>query len=346
MNDPFEKFYRVPTAQELMDYAYHKAGSKTASTPKTLPHLDKVKRKEKKRLDNVIKYLTEKIRRIINSVPNLDELPEFFGNLSHLLVNNDELKLALGRLNGIIPVLVRLERDFRRKIGMSVNPKACSAARVSFFGRCSSILKKQASILIFLDECRVKLQAVPPLNLSMPSVVFAGYPNVGKSSIVGQMSTAKPQVSEYPFTTKQIFLGMYKDKLGSRYFQVIDTPGILDRPMVRRNDIEKQAILALNTVATVILFIFDPTVASGYDVDSQIQLYEEIQTVFLKDTNIPTKIIINKIDFAQPEEIDTLLEKLKLTRKDVILTNAVSGEGVDSIIKYLLKYFKETDYLR
>ena len=85
------------------------------------------------------------------------------------------------------------------------------------------------------------MEEVPPIDLSFPCVVIAGYPNVGKSTMVGNLSSAKPQVSEYPFTTKQIFIGSYKDEYGGSYFQVIDTPGILDRPMFERNNIEKQA---------------------------------------------------------------------------------------------------------
>ena len=192
---------------------------------------------------------------------------------------------------------------------------------------------------------------VPRVDLILPSVVIAGYPNVGKSTLVGKISSAQPQISEYPFTTKQIYLGIYYDQYKSRYFQVIDTPGILDRPMSQRNSIEKQAILALNTIATIIIFIFDPTAASGYDVPSQIKLLEEVQQIFSEDLEIPIKIVINKIDFATSDEINLLLTKLiemKMisNNEDVIRTNAKDGENVDNILKYLLKFFKNRDFRR
>ena len=146
-------------------------------------------------------------------------------------------------------------------------------------------------------------------------------------------------------------MGIYYDQYGSRYFQVIDTPGILDRPMSQRNSIEKQAILALNTIATIIIFVFDPTAASGYDVPSQIKLLEEVKQIFSEDLEIPIKIVINKIDFATADEINLLLDKLTEMKfisnnDDVIRTNAKDGENVDQVLKYLLKFFKNRDFRR
>jgi len=350
-NVPFEKFYQIPSAQQLLDYAFSKASSKSASLPKTLPNIEKVKRKEMKRLETSTDILTKKIKGIIKSVPNLDALPEFYRRLSHLLVNNDDLRKNLGRLNGTVPIIQRLERDYKRKITYQKNSKQCSATRVEFFGRCSSVIRKQGKTLEFLEKCRIDLMQVPRVDLILPSVVIAGYPNVGKSTLVGKISSAQPQISEYPFTTKQIYLGIYYDQYGSRYFQVIDTPGILDRPMSQRNSIEKQAILALNTIATIIVFVFDPTAASGYDVTSQIKLLEEIQQIFSEDLEIPIKIVINKIDFATENEINILVNKLiemKMVsyEEDIIKTNAKDGENVDEVLKYLLKFFKNRDFRR
>ena len=350
-NVPFEKFYQIPSAQQLLDYAFSKASSKSASLPKTLPNIEKVKRKEMKRIETSTDILTKKIKGIIKSVPNLDALPEFYRRLSHLLVNNDDLRKNLGRLNGTVPIIQRLERDYKRKITYQKNSKQCSATRVEFFGRCSSVIRKQGKTLEFLEKCRIDLMQVPRVDLILPSVVIAGYPNVGKSTLVGKISSAQPQISEYPFTTKQIYLGIYYDQYGSRYFQVIDTPGILDRPMSQRNSIEKQAILALNTIATIIVFVFDPTAASGYDVTSQIKLLEEVQQIFSEDLEIPIKIVINKIDFATENEINILINKLiemKMVsnEEDIIKTNAKDGENVDEVLKYLLKFFKNRDFRR
>ena len=62
--------------------------------------------------------------------------------------------------------------------------------------------------------------------------------------------------------------------------QMVDTPGLLDRPLYERNDIELQAILALNYLANLILFIIDASEFCGYTIDEQINLFKEIRELF------------------------------------------------------------------
>ena len=115
----------------------------------------------------------------------------------------------------------------------------------------------------------------------------------------------------------------------------MDTPGILDRPMAERNSIELQAILALRLISDLILFIFDPTPACGYNIDNQIELYHEIKDNFTKDGTIDIIIIFNKKDLASNQEIEYLKKILDLSNDDYFLSNALTGEDLDKIIQYL-----------
>ena len=161
MSHPFKQFNRVWEAQELLDYAFSKASSKTASLPATQPSLEKIKRKEIKRIENSSDILVEKLQIIIKSVPNLDLLPEFYRKLSHLLVNNNELRQSLGRINGTIPVVKRLFSEHRRKLSDQKTARHLANVRVQFFGRISSVIKKLNSTFIYLEECRLKLKQIP-----------------------------------------------------------------------------------------------------------------------------------------------------------------------------------------
>ena len=60
---PFENFYQVPSAQQLLDFAFSKASSKSPSLPKTLPNLEKIKRKEMKRIETSKDILSKKIKK-------------------------------------------------------------------------------------------------------------------------------------------------------------------------------------------------------------------------------------------------------------------------------------------
>ena len=298
MKNPFNEFFHVPNSQELLDIAFKKAMKSTAQVSLNAPIIVKAKKKEFKRVQLAVQDIIDRILNIIKSVPVIDELPDFYKELASLLVDIDKLKLTLGRLNGILPILSQIQREYLKKIKRIEVPKEGDRLRRSVFGRVSSIIKKRNEDLVYLNDIRGKLREIPSLDSDVPCIVVAGYPNVGKSSIVKLISTNKKiEVQEYPFTTKKLNIGhlLIEKDFDTIRLQIIDTPGILDRPMAERNYMELQAILALRLISDLILFIFDPTPACGYSIDSQIDLYNEIKQNFAKEGKIEMVIILNMV---------------------------------------------------
>jgi len=338
MKNPFNYFYHVPNSKELLDIAFKRAMKSSAKVSKNAPILLKAKKKESKRIKIAIEILIERVLKIIKSVPIIDELPDFYKELASIIVNIDELKLTLGKLNGSLPVLNKIEREHMKQFSKIEEPKDGDRIRRSAFGRISSVINKQNKNLVYLNTIRGGLREIPSIDETIPTVVVAGYPNVGKSSIVILLSTNKKiDVQEYPFTTKKLIIGHFEieRRFETTKIQIMDTPGILDRPMSKRNKIELQAVLALRLISDLIFFIFDPTPASGYTVDSQIELYNEIKQNFSRDGDIEIVIVFNKMDLVSPSEIDYLKERLKLNEGEYFLTNGLTGENLDKIISYL-----------
>ena len=338
MTNPFSEFYHVPNSKELLDIAFKKAMKSSAQVSKNAPILIKAKKKERRRIQIANEEIIQRILKIIKSVPMIDELPAFYKELASILIDTENLKLTLGKLNGILPVISKIEREHFKRLSSIETPREGDQIRRSAFGRISSIVEKQNKNLEYLNQIRGKLREIPSLDYEMPCIVFAGYPNVGKSSLVKNISTNKKiEVQEYPFTTKKLILGHLEiiRRFDRIKVQCMDTPGILDRPMSKRNNIELQAILALRLIADRIIFVFDPTPACGYKVDSQLELYHEIQDQFTKQGEIPILIIINKKDLASQLEIEYIRDKLKLNEPDFFLTNALTGENLDKIVGYL-----------
>ncbi|MFW9971872.1 MAG: NOG1 family protein [Candidatus Odinarchaeota archaeon] len=344
MNNPFNEFYHVPNSKELLDIAFKRGMKSSAQVSKNAPIIIKAKKKESKRIKVVIEELINRIQNIIKMVPIIDNLPEFYKELASVLVNIDDLKLTLGKINGILPILSKIEREYISKLNRIENPKEGDQLRRAAFGRISSIITKQNPNFEYLNEIRGRLREIPSIDYTMPCVVVAGYPNVGKSSIVKNISTNKKiEVKEYPFTTKKLNMGHIEierrfDKIK---IQCLDTPGILDRPMHQRNNIELQAILALRLISDLILFIFDPTPACGYNIGSQIELFNEIKQNFSKEGNIEILIVINKIDLAKDSEIQYLIKRLDLKENEFYQTNALRGENLDKIVNELRDRFRD-----
>ncbi len=335
----------VPTAQELLDYAFKRASTSNVQAGSTATHIQRAKKKEIERITTAIDYLTDRLQGIVKSVPNLQALPDFYRELSHLLVDNDQLKLNLGKLSGVVGVLKKLRRDLTRPIKIAKNPHEAEQFRVQAFGRMSSVITKQKETLEFLNQIHQALKKIPIIESDELSIVVAGYPNVGKSSLVAQISTGRPEIAPYPFTTKEIGIGhYYSDNQEDRFtkfarFQIIDTPGILDRPMASRNEIEKQAILALRRLADGIIFIFDPTETCGFEMPHQVNLFREVQSSFPKTQLI---IVFNKMDMFTAEQFRRLMELLGDV-KDIpsFKVNAKTGENSKQVLEYILNLVKQ-----
>jgi len=177
-----------------------------------------------------------------------------------------------------------------------------------------------------------KLNAIDPNTLT---IIVAGPPNVGKSTLVGKISSAKPEVASYPFTTKEIHVGHIDTRLYK--IQVIDTPGILDRPMKERNKIELKAINAIKNLEGVIIFMFDVSNQSLYSAKEQLDLYEEVKGI--KKVVVP---VLNKIDDKNEELYNEI--KTHLSEK-VFEISAEKGLGLDSLINYVINLFQNAELL-
>jgi nucleolar GTP-binding protein len=180
------------------------------------------------------------------------------------------------------------------------------------YGRLSSYVQEIDADLERVHEIIRFRRARPEVAPGVPSVVVAGYPNVGKSSLVARLSSAKPEVAAYAFTTRAIVVG--HTDLGFDRLQVVDTPGVLGRPL-RSNEAEREALAVVGTAPTIILFVLDPTGTCGYPIEDQEKLLARWTTEF---PTTPILAVETKADIAQ-------------SGSGRLAVSAVSGEGLDAL---------------
>ncbi|MDP8011776.1 MAG: GTPase [Thermoplasmata archaeon] len=318
MNYIFSKIPQVLSSKEIIDKSFKR--SKKISMAK---HPDKVamfRNWDINKLKSMEKSAKETLDSYLKKFPNLSDLDPFHKELVEILVDRDKYKMALGSIKWCRDSIVKLTTKTIKDLEKTREMDDFSKIMNSYFGRFSSFIDGINKDLDYLKIARSKLINVPDVDPELFTIVVAGFPNVGKSELVKSISSAKPEIAPYPFTTKGILIG-------HRYFghikvQIIDTPGLLDRPFNERNDMEKQAILAIKHLADIIIFVLDPSETCGYPMEKQISLLEDIKNNF--QSNILE--IENKVDIFKSDS-----SRIKISAKEKINLNELLSR-IDKII--------------
>ena len=348
MQSPFSRLITIYKSQELLDIAFKKASNINLKLGANATDLNKARKRERARIKVVTDVLTSKITQMVQTFPTFDQLHPFYYDLINTIADVNQIKEVLASLSGTIKVLKRLYIEYFERMHKTNNPKIVGEERKAFYGRVSSIIKRLDAKLTFLITQRIAFKKLPSISTKYFTMVVCGYPNVGKSSLVRAISSAKPEVADYPFTTRRLIVGhrilSTHDPESGRQgkIQIMDTPGLLDRPLSERNRIELQAIVALKHLANVIVFIIDPSETCGYLAQHQIHLLHEIRSNF---AGVPIIINLNKVDLAQPDQIQWVKNEIEATFPDekfeIVETIATQSEGVERILDAGMKYLEE-----
>jgi nucleolar GTP-binding protein len=234
----------------------------------SVPLLRRTRKKEATRIELLSKDLRARLFRIVEEFPSLeaDSITSFYVEILDISFNIDTIRKTLGSFSGAANVIWKIKREHLGDVWHANSVLEAKRLRRAAFGRMKSVITKLDSRLEFVETVRNRMRGMPGIDLDQPTICIAGYPNVGKSSLVNAVTSATPEIGAYPFTTKEVTLGHLKIPIFASAnstrpishisAQIVDTPGILDRTLEERNEIELRAIAGLKNLATAIVFIF------------------------------------------------------------------------------------------
>ena len=315
----FEGLPTTPRSAELVDKAFSRA-----SRAGRAKHGHDAQESMLRTAGNV---LSDNLENVVVSWPDFGfDVDPFYYELADAIVDVDRLRQALSQVMWASRQVESLRDEYTTKV-RNANLETARKHRKQAFARMADVMEQIEADLRYVGDARDALRDLPDVRPDEPAIVVAGYPNVGKSSFVNRVTRASNEIAEYPFTTRGVALGHVEwDHL--RY-QIVDTPGLLDRPDAERNDIERQAVSALTHLADVVLVVVDPSGDCGYPLDVQLELREEVRDRF--DASTPVITVANKHDRfdAVDADVDATMSVTEDEHVDAVLELAVDAAAYE-----------------
>lgn len=171
-------------------------------------------------------------------------------------------------------------------------------------------------------------------------VGLVGFPNVGKSTIISTVSSAKPKIANYHFTTLEPSLGVVKARDGST-FVMADIPGIIEGA----SEGVGLGIKFLRHVERnrILLHVIDISGSEDRDpIDDYYTINVELRKFSEKLANKKQIVVANKIDVLNDEaKLEELKEVCKKDGRNVIAVSAATNQNMQELVEYISKTLKE-----
>ena len=182
-------------------------------------------------------------------------------------------------------------------------------------------------------EKGIEKEVILELKL-IADVGLIGFPNVGKSTILSMVTSARPKIADYHFTTLEPNLGVVKSEYGDS-FVIADIPGIIEGAsqgvglgLKFLRHIERTRLL---------LHVID---VSGSENRNPVEdfkiINEELKKYSEKLATRKQIIVANKADVMQDETLYKELEELaKKEDIKIFKISAATGEGLKELFRYV-----------
>ncbi len=162
-----------------------------------------------------------------------------------------------------------------------------------------------------------------------------GLPNAGKSTFISRVSAARPKIAAYPFTTLTPNLGVMIDEVDpDRRLVLADIPGLIEGAHLGQG-------LGHRFLKHVERTRFLVHVLSIEDVDADdpwagFDLVNEELVRF--DAALGERVqvqVVNKIDLAEPETLETLRARARADGREIFFISAMQGDGLELLTEHL-----------
>jgi len=180
----------------------------------------------------------------------------------------------------------------------------------------------------------------------LADVGIIGLPNAGKSTLVSKLSSARPKVANYPFTTLTPTLGVVEPQ-ETDPFVIADIPGLIEGAH-RGVGLGIRFLRHVERSRFLLHLIDLSAVPSGDPLGPYHTVNQELRLFSPKLDQKSRAIVLNKVDKPGTRAVaEKLRNALKPLNPDVWVISAVTGEGLEELRDYLavlVEKSREADY--
>ena len=168
-------------------------------------------------------------------------------------------------------------------------------------------------------------------------VGLVGFPNSGKSTLISKISSAKPKIADYPFTTLEPNLGIVKYK-DFQSFTVADIPGIIEGASQGKG-LGHQFLRHIERTR-IILFLIEIT-SENFQSDFDI-LMNELKSYSPKLIQKKIFVSLSKADLLDADRMKEISRfKFRGIKERPLVFSSISGYGLEKMMDILWNIFKK-----
>jgi GTP-binding protein len=164
---------------------------------------------------------------------------------------------------------------------------------------------------------------------SIADVGLIGMPNAGKSTMLSRLSRARPEIADYPFTTKFPNLGLVQSDM-DRTFVLADIPGLIEGAAEGHglgHDFLRHIMRA-----GILVHLVEPSPMDQTDpIGNYKTIRNELAHYSQELAERPEIVVVTKAELPDAADIHAALSK-ELGRDDIHLVSAVTGSGLRQLV--------------
>ena len=157
----------------------------------------------------------------------------------------------------------------------------------------------------------------------------------GKSTLLSRLSSARPKIADYPFTTLVPNLGVVDGSIVGEYWDrslvIADIPGLIEGASDGKGlGIQFLRHLERTSAIAYVLDAFDTYLTPDIAFE---KLTTELRSFDADLAAKPALLVLNKIDLIpDPSDRDQLIADLEKLGHEVIVISAATGEGIKDLV--------------